>query len=203
MAGPPLVLLALVAVAALSSRDESLRRLSDMAVTSDTRMTTLPVTVAMMRDLFPVGSGFGSFEVMYRIVEPSELLSLRYLNHVHNDYVELAIEAGLPGLVILGVAMVWYLAMLARSLRKHAFAQPFERRLAQAAAGVVLVALLASITDYPARTPIWMMVLAMSAVWLAGTTRAAAGKTDGSPAGDHASSPRARQTRLAQTRMKA
>ena len=54
----------------------------------------------------PFGGGFGSFEAAYKIVEPVNLLSLQYLNHAHNDYLELAIEAGLPGLALAGLWIV-------------------------------------------------------------------------------------------------
>ena len=191
LAAPLAIGVALVAIAVLGSRDESLRRLSEVAVSADTRVQTLPVTLAMLRDLFPFGSGFGSFEAMYRIAEPRALLGFQYLNHVHNDYVELGIEAGIAGLALLLVALGWYGARLIASFRQSsAFEEGIDRRIAQAAAGVVLIAVLASIADYPVRTPIWMMVLAISAVWLAGTTRAANPKTGGSSTPDHANPPR-------------
>jgi len=191
LAAPLVLVLVLVAIAAFGSRDESLRRLFEVTVTADTRVQTLPTTMAMMRDLFPFGSGFGSFDPMYRAIEARNLLGLQYLNHVHNDYVELAIEAGIAGLVLLGAALAWFMARLVRSFRRGGseFAEGIDRRIAQAAGGVVLVAALASITDYPVRTPIWMMVLATCAVWLAGTTRSAAPKIDGSSLREHARSP--------------
>lgn len=187
----PLVLVAaLVAIAAFGSRDETLRRLFEVSVTDDLRLQTLPVTMAMLRELFPAGSGFGSFEAMYRIAEPRSLLGLQYLNHVHNDYVEVAIEAGIAGLALLAVAMGWFAIRTITSFAKRAFAEDIDRRIAQAAGGVALIAALASITDYPVRTPIWMMVLAVCAVWLAGTTGAAVPKSDGSSSRERASSRR-------------
>jgi O-antigen ligase len=180
VAAPIALILFLAVIAILGSRDESLRRLSAMAVTDDIRVQTLPITLAMMRDLFPFGSGFGSFEAMYRYVEPAELLGFQYLNHVHNDYVELVIEAGLPGALILAAALAWFIARTVLSFRRSRFAEGIDQRIALAAGGVALIAALASIPDYPLRTPIWMMVLAICAVWLAAPTANAAPKSDGS-----------------------
>ncbi len=191
-----------VGFTALGARDESLRRLSELTLEADTRMQTLPVTSAMASDMLPFGSGFGSFEAMYRAAEPRELLDHQYLNHVHNDYVELIIEAGVAGLALLAVAISWYLVVLVRSFREQAFAEGIDRRIAQAAGGVILLAALASITDYPVRTPIWMMVLAMSAVWLVGISSRIDSKTDGSSALEHASPPLAEPERLTPTRLK-
>jgi O-antigen ligase len=187
----PLVLVAgLVVIAALGSRDETLRRLFEMTVTEDLRLQSLPVTMAMMRELFPIGSGFGSFEAMYRIAEPRSLLSLQYLNHVHNDYVEVAIDAGIAGLALLAVAMGWFAVRTIKSFARRASADDMERRMARAAGGVALIAALASIADYPVRTPIWMMVLAICAVWLAGIAGGTVPESNGSSAGERASSRR-------------
>ena len=190
LAAPVILVLALAAVAIFASRDETLRRLSDTSVADDTRVQTLPATLSMMQEQFPVGSGFGSFETLYRAIEAEELLSFQYLNHVHNDYVELMIEAGLAGLIILVAALFWYLTRLIGSFRSKTdwFVDTIDRRIAQAAGGVVLIAGLASITDYPVRTPIWMMVLAACAVWLAGNTKSTVPKMDSSTLHEYASS---------------
>lgn len=187
LATPLVLVVGLMAIAALGSRDETLRRLFEVTVTDDLRLQTLPVAMAMMRELFPAGSGFGSFEPMYRIAEPNSLLGLQYLNHVHNDYVEVVIEAGIAGVALLAVAMGWFAVRTVMSFRRRTSAEDIDRRIAQAAGGVALIASLASIPDYPMRTPIWMMVLAICAVWLAGTTKDAVPKSDGSSSRERAS----------------
>lgn len=192
---PLAAIVTIVIIAIVGSRDESIRRLSDVAVLADLRMQTLPVTWSMLQSFFPLGTGFGSFDAMYRAVEPAELLSLQYLNHAHNDYLEFGIEAGVAGLILLIAALAWYAVRTISSVRRHPTGETIDRRIAQAASGVLMIAALASVTDYPLRTPMWMMVVAVCAVWLAGRGDAARAKTDGSSSGERASSPRTRSLR--------
>ena len=176
---PLLVVGSLAAAAVLSSRNEAVRRLAELTLSADSRLQTLPTTLAMMRELFPFGSGFGSFEFIYRAGEPGNLLSFQYLNHAHNDYVELLIEAGGAGLALLVAALGWYCLKLTGALRQRQFADKHDRPVALTAGAIGMIAIVASIADYPLRTPIWMMVLAISAVWLGTATRAVRQKSDG------------------------
>jgi O-antigen ligase len=169
----------LVALAMTASRGEAIRRMFDSSVYADIRVQSLPTSFALMRNLFPFGSGLGTFEAMYRAAEPRALLHLQYLNHAHNDYAELVIDAGLAGAAVLVAALMWYLIQSVRAFRPKPGVDGLDCRLAQAACGVVLIAALASITDYPVRTPIWMLVLAICSVWLV-APRASGLETDGS-----------------------
>ena len=101
--GAGVVLLAAV----LMSRDEAVQRITGMDSDSEGRLEYLPTLLKMAGDFFPVGSGFGGFDPLYRVYEPHEYLSPSYLNHAHNELMELAIQGGLPGLVILAVFLVW------------------------------------------------------------------------------------------------
>lgn len=177
---PLVVLGGLTLLAMSSSRDQSIQRLFDQTLYADIRIQSLPTSLAMMRDLFPFGSGFGTFEPMYRAAELRELLHLRYLNHAHNDYVELAIDAGLAGLVVLIAALAWFAVRTVHAFRSAQVVEEVDRRLAQAASGTIAIVALASITDYPIRTPIWMLVTAISAVWLTLPSPDGIRKSDGS-----------------------
>lgn len=157
----------LIVLSLAASRGEAIRRLFDPAQYADIRIQSLPTSLSMMRDLLPFGSGFGTFESMYRAAELRSLLHLRYLNHAHNDYVELVIDAGLAGAVILLAALAWFAVNTIRAFRSAPGIDGFDRRLAIAGSGVILIAALASVADYPMRTPIWMLVTAICAVWLA------------------------------------
>jgi O-antigen ligase len=111
----------------------------------------------------PFGSGFGTFDPVYRIHEPYDRLDQQYLNHAHNDLVELALTAGVPGLVLVGAFLVWFARrcwILNRESRPTPALAP-----ALAGAAVLGILLLASLADYPLRTPLMMMVGAIAAVW--------------------------------------
>ena len=163
---------------------------------------TLPVTVALMREMLPFGSGFGSFDVLYKAVEPRALLGFTYLNHVHNDYIELVIEGGLAGVALLLAALCWFVARVIASFRRKNHPEEIDCRIASAAGGTTVIALLASITDYPARTPIWMLVLAVCAVWLAGNNRRTVPKTDGTADHAYAIHPSSRAMQQSRSRSK-
>lgn len=142
----------------------SLARFSSSAVATDGRLSTLPEVMSMLRTFFPVGVGFGAFERVYSSFEPVSALSPQYLNHVHNDLIELGIEAGVFGYVLLVAVVGWWLCAGVRAWRDDiAYPQVADARL-----GTVIIALcfLASITDYPLRTPIIASVFAVATMLL-------------------------------------
>ncbi|AWW72922.1 hypothetical protein CD351_00605 [Erythrobacter sp. KY5] len=94
---------------------------------------------------FPVGSGMGTFDDVFQIDESLENMTLRRAGRAHNDYLEIAIEAGLPGL-ILTAAWLGLLAWLAWRARKA-----HDRWIAWSGGAFLLAAALQSITDYPLR----------------------------------------------------
>ncbi len=53
----------------------------------------------------PVGSGLGSFDPVYRSVEPLERLDATFFNQAHNDYLEIWLETGWigAGLTVFGI----------------------------------------------------------------------------------------------------
>lgn len=94
---------------------------------------------------WPVGSGMGTFDDVFQIDESLENMTLRTAGRAHNDYIEVAIEAGLPGLVLIAGWLV-LLAWLAWRARLS------EHRWVAWSGGIILLAIaLQSITDYPLR----------------------------------------------------
>jgi O-antigen ligase len=159
------VLSAIVAILGLSAviagRAVSIRRLLSGDVGQDMRGKGLPSVLDMIREYFPVGSGFGGFDPVFRIHEPLELLNATYFNHAHNDVLEIVMDGGLAGLLLLLAALVWWCWASIRSWLD----QP-RQIMARAGSTIILLVLVASIFDYPARTPLIMAVLVISAVWL-------------------------------------
>lgn len=159
---------AVVALAAISvgaGRAESLRRLADLDPGTDMRARGLPVVLRMFGDFFPFGSGFGGFEPLFRLYEPLGLLKPTYFNHAHNDWLEIALGGGLPALACLLAAVAWWLTRSFRAWRDQTARMP---RLGSA---VILLILVASAFDYPARTPLIMTTLVLAAIWLGGAAR--------------------------------
>jgi O-antigen ligase len=94
----------------------------------------------------PFGSGVGSFDRVYRAIEPSSFVGPRFLNHAHNDYLELWLETGWLGVVALAAVAAWFVANAARAWSAEGSS------LARAASVGVLALAAMSWVDYPLRT---------------------------------------------------
>lgn len=121
---------------------------------ADLRWSILPVIAEMLSIHWWVGSGFGSFEQVYHIYEPSDLLMPRYVNQAHNDWLQFLIEGGvLAGGLLVGLA-VW----LVRSLLRIKIGRTGPL-LVLFWISIFSIFAAASVIDYPLRTPIFQLVL--------------------------------------------
>lgn len=125
-----------------------------------------------VRDQAPAGSGIGTFEQVYRQYENPAEVDRWYINHAHNDYLELALEGGLPAIVLV-ILFLWWWGRRA----SQAWVSPAE--LEQKAAAIASAAILMhSAIDYPLRTAAISAVLAVCLALLAGATGARKGAGD-------------------------
>lgn len=86
-----------------------LAALSRGPLAEDQRWDFYPDTLVAVKAFWPVGSGLGTFVQAFQIYEPLAHLSPHFLNHAHNDYLEIALEAGLPGVVLAGAMVIAFL----------------------------------------------------------------------------------------------
>lgn len=163
---PPAVVTAvvggLVGLTAFASRDVAIERLG--ATENELRWPVWQSIIEMLPHYMPWGTGIGSYAEVYQILEPDSLLRPTISNHAHNEFLEVAFTAGIPGLVLLGIAFAVLLFALWRafSIKGANNSAAIFSRLG----GSVLVLLaIASASDYPTRTPILSAVLALAAVW--------------------------------------
>lgn len=169
----PAIVLAAVAMIAIvvalgvsNDRALSLRRLAASEDGGGIRFSSLPLLLDLVGRYFPFGSGMGSFDPVFRIVEPFELLAPTYLNHAHNDVIEILIEAGVAGLaLVLATGVVWLRLGHGIWRSRHDAVSVDDRALSIAGWSVLTLILGASLVDYPLRTPT-IMVLGVIAVWL-------------------------------------
>jgi exopolysaccharide production protein ExoQ len=94
---------------------------------------------------WPAGAGMGTFDEIFQLDESLENMTRRRAGRAHNDYIEIAIEAGLMGLVLVAawVLVIGWLSWCVRS-------SP-NRWAAWAGSAFLLAIALQSITDYPLR----------------------------------------------------
>ncbi len=164
----------------LAARAPAFQRLVEMDTSADLRIRALPTIWDATWSYFPVGSGIGSFVEAYNVVEPRALLSPNYLNHAHNDVLEVAMVGGLPSMILmllfalLAAVAAWRLVRAKLRAKRSVFDQR-DRAIIIGRAGLVAMMILAigSFADYPLRTPSLAVVLMAFAAFVASGWRAA------------------------------
>lgn len=171
-----LALLIFTVLMILFSRAPSIDRLLKSSAADDSRMDFWKLSTELVWKYSPVGSGAGSFAEVFQVVEPGRMLNNNYVNHAHNDWLEVVVTYGLPGLALMAICLFAFLRRSAVAWRKGA---AIGRTVQFNRLATVLIAMLilASIPDYPLRTPIMMCVIAIAGLWLSASERA-----DGQPA---------------------
>jgi O-antigen ligase len=112
------------------------------------------------------GSGLGTFPAVYRLSEDPATVERTFVNHAHNDYMEFALEAGIPGIVLTLLFLLWWCS--------RAFAiwrSPDAAEMARAACVASAAVLLHSLVDYPLRTAAIATVTAMALALMADPAR--------------------------------
>lgn len=106
-------------------------------------------TIFAIGQFWPLGSGIGTFTRAIGPAERLEAIGPTLLNRAHNDYLELLLEAGLPG-ALAGLAIGWLVLVAVRqSLRQNS---PVPLAQAVFAGGTISLIALHSLVDYPLRS---------------------------------------------------
>jgi O-antigen ligase len=166
-----LAILGLGLLTVLMSRAEAVSRLLATDSADQSRSTMWEVGSGLAHDYFPFGSGFGSIIEVYQIAEPQDTLDTTYVNHLHNDWLEIVVTGGLPALILLGVGLILY-AKCTWHVWRERKDRSDERRLGQLGTILIFMAMLGSIVDYPLRVPSIMILAAVAAVWMSAAINA-------------------------------
>jgi O-antigen ligase len=110
----------------------------------------------LLHRTFPAGTGFGSFPSVYPLTEDPNFVDRFFVNHAHNDYLEITLEGGAPGLVLLAAFVWWWMTVANRAWRSTG---AYFAKAATIASGVMLAH---SAVDYPLRTAALATVFALS-----------------------------------------
>ncbi|WP_083508136.1 O-antigen ligase [Erythrobacter sp. AP23] len=154
----PVILVSLTAAAFLTlDRTPAFREILVRDSFEDLRWALWPVIIEMFEGHWVLGTGFGSFEQVYHIYEPSALLMPSYVNQAHNDWAQFIIEGGvLAGLLLTGL-LVWMIKAIG-TISLH------RTRRVDSIFWMSIFAIVgaASLADYPLRTPLFQLVT----IWL-------------------------------------
>jgi O-antigen ligase len=121
-----------------------------LSQSSDGRYEFWPEVLYSLGSYFPAGAGLGSFATSYQATEQLATVGTHYVNHAHNDYLEVALEAGAPGVLLVGLLLLLYATCAWRVLVRDP--EGDANLLARAAAIAILCLLLHALVDYPLRT---------------------------------------------------
>jgi O-antigen ligase len=162
----PTATVGIVVSTLLLARAVAVDRLFAFDADQELRFKLVRPLIKMLVEFFPFGSGLGSFEPVFRQYEPFVLLRPGYVNQAHNDLLQLGIEGGLPALLLLTALVVWLMlanVKLWRPVKRYADSKRVLGRYAAAIAPAILVA---SLVDYPLRTPLMGVVFVLLLLWV-------------------------------------
>ena len=129
----------------------------------DLRWPVARVTARAALAHMPLGSGLGTFVPIYDMYAPRTLLADRFVNHAHDDWLELWLTGGVPALVLAAAFLAWFLSAAVTCWRRARPKMPARDILfARAASIAVALLLVHSALDYPLRTLALSVVFALA-----------------------------------------
>jgi O-antigen ligase len=136
---------------------------------SDARLVFARNTWEAALSFFPFGSGLGSFVPVYQFFEkPQDALVDVYANRAHNEVLEVFLETGVVGLVLMAVFAAWLIRTFWRVWQEPDGDRGASGDVLLARAATLILILLAahSLVEYPLRTTALMAVSAFACALL-------------------------------------
>ena len=140
-----------------------MQRVEHSDIIDDIRWPAAQVTTHAAIAHMPFGSGFGTFVPIYQQFSPRTIEMDRYVNHAHDDWLELWLTGGAPAIVLMLCFFIWFAGIAgsvwrrgppdASALISHS---PARHRF------VIVLLLLHSVVDYPLRTAALSVLFAMA-----------------------------------------
>ncbi len=134
----------------------------------DSRILFARNTIEAARAYMPFGSGMGTFVPVYAVYEkPKDAMTNAYANHAHDDLLEVWLEGGVGGLLLMGVFVIWLVLRSVKIWRRAPLgAREIDHSLARAATLIVGLLVAHSCVDYPLRTGAMMAIMAFACALL-------------------------------------
>lgn len=177
LVGLGVAVLLLLVVATVAVRTPALQRLLDTDPASEQRVQALPIIAKAIQEFFPFGSGIGTFVETYQIFEPDSFVAVSYFNHAHNDFIELILTGGIPAAVLLlwagWLGISWFVSLQRSRVVSYDASEFGAQVLGRAGLAVLVMLALASVADYPLRTPSLMLFAMIMAAWCVNARRLA------------------------------
>jgi O-antigen ligase len=130
---------------------------------TDGRLSVARLTSETAQLYMPFGSGMGTFMPIYGLQErAADALLDTYVNRAHNDLLELWLETGVAGPVLVAAVVIWFAGRSARLWHPRTPGAEIDISIARAATIVIALIGAHSLVDYPLRTGAIMAIVAFS-----------------------------------------
>ncbi len=146
----PLIAAAVISIAAMGfvyMTPLQDRLMSSSQTSFESRQTIWSDSIPAIGDHIALGTGVGAFQRVYRQYEDHSAVDRTFVNHAHNDYIEVVLETGIPGILLLALFFFWWGSRAVPIWRSAALDRTAVA--ASIASGAVLIH---SLVDYPLRT---------------------------------------------------
>jgi O-antigen ligase len=147
-------LVVLVALAELFGQQLKQRMVDSQDVDID-RFEAYAAAIAIIRDHPWLGSGFGSFADVFSAYRPETMPVRGIWTLAHNTYLQIAVEAGLPGLA----AVLIPVAAVAGVFVRGALRSPPGHLAPIAGLGILIMPTLHALVDFPVQIPGYVIPL--------------------------------------------
>ena len=178
LTGVALVSIAAILVVYLTPLNDTFA--ASNATSFGSRQTMWSTTVPAIKRNLPLGTGVGSFEQVYPMYEDPAAVTSTFVNHAHNDYLEIALEAGIAGVLLVVAFLLWWGSRAVPIWRSAAV-----DRYALAGSIASAALLVHSLVDYPLRTAALSTIMAASLALMARPPRLEKDREDLWPAARH------------------
>jgi hypothetical protein len=155
LAGLTVLALALVAFHGAAGRLTS-------GFSDELRFKAFGVIVRAIGDYMPFGSGFGTFVPVYKMFESPAVMQNTYVNHAHDDWLEIILEGGVPAVALLVGFLIWW-GRAGLALWRKAGGRD---TLVRGAWLMTALLLIHAFLDYPLRSTAVMCVFALACAML-------------------------------------
>jgi len=128
----------------------------EYAAEDHTRVSIWRGTLRLIGEHPWFGTGFGTFPIAYTVVQTTFLD--KFVNHAHNDYLELASDLGIPAAFGITAPIVWILVRTVRAFRDTG--RNMDKFFALGCVGSIVAILLHSLSDFNLYIPANALVFA-------------------------------------------
>ncbi len=132
------------------------------------RRSIARLTLEAIQNYSFAGSGFGTFVPVFKAFEQPSDIIVFYINHAHNDFLELTLEGGILASLLIALFLLWYFRQFWSIWLSSVYSGSASQRLLASAASLSIgLLLLHSLLDYPLRTITLMTSFAVAAAFMA------------------------------------